>query len=349
MIQTSQRRRVVVTSPGLVEIVTELVPELGTNEALVSLKVAGVCGSDVHGAQGSHPTITLPYYPGHEVVGIVQAVGAAVTDLDIGSLVTPQPTLPCGTCKMCRNGKENICENLEFFGCGFPEGGMADLFLIRADRLRLIPQSFNLKQAALIEPLATPVHAVALTDNVRGAKVVIFGCGTIGLLTLAAARHAGAAQIIMTDIRETKRVRALTLGADAVVDASSPDAEVSVRAALGESADVVFDCVAIEFTVNSAVRLVERGGTVVVVGVPAGPIQVPLERIQDRQIRLQGAATYTLEDYEAAIALIAAGKVDAQEFITSTYRLADAAGAFAAAAGGEEVKVLITADDVDPR
>jgi len=87
----------------------------------------------------------------------------------------------------------------------------------------------------------------------------------------------------------------------------------------------------------------------VIIGVPAGPIQVPLERIQDRQIRIQGAATYTREDYDAAIGIIAAGKVDAEEFITSTYRLADAAEAFAAAAGGEEVKVLITADDVDFR
>jgi threonine dehydrogenase-like Zn-dependent dehydrogenase len=339
-----QRRRVLASAPNVIEITTEPVPECKPDQALVSLRVAGICGSDVHGLKGTHPTITLPYYPGHEVVGVVEEIGSNVRDVRVGDVVTPEPTLPCGSCKMCRGDKSNICEALEFFGCGYAEGGMTDVFSIRADRLRLVPQGFDLKQAALIEPLSTPVHAVSLAGDMHDKKVVILGCGTIGLLTLAAVRHAGARYVVMSDVLGSKRERAMRLGADAVVDALSPEFVPAVRDLLGETADVVFDCVANRSTVLTAIALVERGGTVVVVGVPSGSIEIPLERIQDCQIRIQGAATYTTEDYEVAMKIIGLGAVDANQMISSTYLLEDAGRAFKAAAGGEEVKILLLAD-----
>ncbi|WP_066041498.1 zinc-dependent alcohol dehydrogenase [Herbiconiux solani] len=343
----STRRRVIVSAPGQVDVVIEAVPEVRADEALVSLQVAGVCGSDIHGMHGTHPTMKPPYYPGHEVVGVVEALGADVTGLAIGQLVTPEPPLPCGHCKMCTTGRSNICENLEFFGCGFREGGMADLFTVRADRLHVVPEGFDLRMASLIEPFSTPLHAVRLAGDIAGKAVAIIGCGTIGLLMLAAARAKGARRIVMTDVLEAKRQGALELGADAVVDSAAPDVAALVRAELGESADVVFDCVSIQPTVTSAIEMVQRGGTVVIVGVPSKPIEVPAFILQDRQVRLQGAATYLSEDYADAIAIIAAGGVDAGHMITASFPLEQTPAAFAAAAGGDQIKVLLTGAGVE--
>jgi 2-desacetyl-2-hydroxyethyl bacteriochlorophyllide A dehydrogenase len=340
------RRRVLVSAPEQVEVVTEPAPELKAGEALVALRVAGVCGSDLHGVHGDHPAMTPPFYPGHEVVGVVLEVGADVAGVTAGQLVTVEPPLPCGHCKMCTTGRSNICSELEFFGCGFREGGMADVFSVRADRLHVIPAGFSLRQAALIEPLATPVHAVGLAGGVAGKAVAVLGCGTIGLLVLAAARASGARRIVMTDLLPSKREGALASGADAVADAADPDLAGTVRDLLGETADVVFDCVAVQATVTSAIEMVQRGGTVVLLGVPSRPLEVPAFVLQDRQIRLQGSATYLSGDYDEAIRIIAEGYVDPDRMITSSFPIGSAPAAFAAAASGDQVKVLVTADDV---
>ncbi|MFL4910637.1 zinc-binding dehydrogenase [Streptomyces sp. MMS24-I2-30] len=339
------RRRVRVSAPGTVEVVTEAVPEPGPGEVLVSFRVAGVCGSDLHGLHGKHPAMPPPFYPGHEVVGTVLA-GECPPGIWVGQLVTVEPPLPCGYCKMCSTGRSNICSELEFFGCGFREGGMADTFTVRADRLHPVPDGFTLRQAALIEPLATPVHAVELAGGVAGKAVAIIGCGTIGLLTLAAARAGGARRVVMTDLLAAKRDIALASGAEAVVDAAAPDAPAAVKDALGETADVVFDCVSAQPTVRSAIDMVERGGTVVLLGVPSGPLEVPAFTLQDRQIRLQGSATYQRADFEKAIRILGGDYVSPDRIITSAHPIRSAAGAFAAAESGDQVKVLITADDV---
>lgn len=337
----AQRRRVYVPSEGVVTLVSEATPVLEPHEALVMTTVAGVCGSDTHALHGQHPAIPLPYYPGHEVVGVVAAVGANVTSVAVGDRVTPEPTLPCGTCKTCRTGKENVCESLQFFGCGFREAGMADNFTCDAARLHKVPAEFTDHQAALIEPLSTPVHAAGLAGDLSGKTVAILGSGTIGLLMLAAARAAGARRIVITDMLADKRVLAERVGADATVDAADPDVAIKVRATLGESADAVFDCVAIQSTVDAAFGMVANGGVVVIVGVPAKPITVNIPLMQDRQIALQGAATYLAEDYRRAMEIIASGAVDAETMITSEYSVEQASEAFAASESGHEVKVLI--------
>lgn len=338
----SSRRRARASDINVVEIVEEPTPEIAEHEALVSMLVSGVCGSDTHALHGRHPMMPLPYYPGHEVVGIVEAVGSAVTAVAVGDRVTPEPTLPCGSCKMCTTGRSNVCDNLQFFGCGFREGGMADLFSVDASRLHIIPAELSNEQAAIIEPLATPVHALRLAGDVAGKTVVVLGCGTIGLLVLAAARHRGARAVVMTDMIESKRELALRAGADAVFDASSPELSENVRNFFGETADFVFDCVSVQSTLDSAFKMVGKGGTVVVVGVPQKPVTVPLPDIQDKQIRLQGAATYLAEDYAEATEIIRSGGVSADIIISNTFPLDQVAEAFAAATSGTEVKVLVT-------
>jgi len=340
-IAAGSRRRVLVTDVGVVTTVVEPHPEVGSDEALVSMRIAGVCGSDLHAVAGEHPLMVPPFYPGHEVVGIVEAVGPDVAGVAVGDRVIPEPTLSCGACKMCRTGRANICESLEFFGCGFREGGMADTFVIRASRLHAVPAEFSDEQAVLIEPLATPVHAVRMADGVAGKAVVITGCGTIGLLVLVAARAAGARRIVMTDVLESKREAALQHGADVALDATDRDLPAIVKAALGETADVVFDCVSIEQTLASEVEMIERGGTIVLVGVPAGAFPVPAFTLQDSQIRLQGTATYTSEDYAGAIRILRDLPDTGASLVTAQYPLDDAALAFDAARSGNEVKVVI--------
>jgi 2-desacetyl-2-hydroxyethyl bacteriochlorophyllide A dehydrogenase len=337
---SASMQRVVVREGGI-DLVETQKPTPKSNEALVQMVYSGVCGSDTHAAAGHHPFVPLPYLPGHEVVGIVRDVGEDVKDAKVDDHVTVDPTLPCWNCKMCRTDRSNLCENLRFFGCGYSQGGMADYFTIPADRLHVIPSGISDLSAILIEPLATPVHAVRLSGGVADKAVVIIGAGTIGLLTLAAARHAGARTIIMTDMLASKRERALQLGADQVFDAASPDLPELIRAELGESVDVVFDCVSIQSTVNLAIDLALKAGTVMIVGVPAGPVTIPLPVIQDLQVRIQGSATYMPEDYATATEIIQSGAVTPERFVTAQFSLLDVSSAFAASASGEHVKVVV--------
>jgi 2-desacetyl-2-hydroxyethyl bacteriochlorophyllide A dehydrogenase len=293
---------------------------------------------------GRHPFIALPYHPGHEVVGVVEATGDQVTAPLPGQRVIVEPTLPCGRCKMCTTERSNLCENLQFFGCGWEQGGMADFFTVPADRLHPVPDGLDDLTAALIEPLSTPVHAVRLAGDVAGKTVAVLGAGPIGLLLLAVVRAYGARRIVVTDMLAAKRERALALGADDVVDAAADDVSEQVRASVGESADVVFDCVAVQSTLTQAIEMASKGGTVVVVGVPARDVTVPLPVIQDHQIRIQGSATYLAEDYRESIRLLQNGAIRSQDIVTAVHDLDEAADAFADSATGQHIKVLVTAD-----
>jgi threonine dehydrogenase-like Zn-dependent dehydrogenase len=243
---------------------------------------------------------------------------------------------------MCRSGRENLCENLKFFGCGYPQGGMADYFTLAANRLHAVPPELDDQTAALIEPLSTPVHAVRLAGDVTGRSVAVLGAGTIGLFTLAVLRAHGAGTVVVTDPNEGKRSRALALGADFAVDARGPDVVGEVRGVLGGSADIVFDCVAIQSSLDQAIAMADKGGTVVVVGVPAAAVTVPLPIIQDHQIRIQGSATYLPVDYAESAALLSAGTVRKADFVTATRPLEAVAEAFELASSGQHVKVLVT-------
>ena len=345
----SVMRRVVV-HPGRIAVEPAEMPAPGPGEALVRTLAAGVCGSDLHAAHGRHPFVPLPYRPGHEVVGVIEAVdssvdssvGASAGGFELGQRVIVEPDLPCWTCKMCTTGRENLCENLQFFGCGYPQGGMADYFTLAANRLHAVPESLDDHTAALIEPLSTPVHAVRLAGDVAGRSVAVLGAGTIGLFTLAVLRAHGAGKVVVTDPNPGKRSRALALGADAVADARSEDVAGQVRGLLGGSADIVFDCVAIQSSLDQAIAMADKGGTVVVVGVPAAAVTVPLPIIQDHQIRIQGSATYLPVDYAESASLLSAGTIRKADFVTATRPLEAVAEAFELASSGQHVKVLVT-------
>ena len=338
---TAMRR--VVVYPDRIAVEAADIPAPGPNEALVRTLVAGVCGSDLHAARGSHPFVPLPYRPGHEVVGVIETAGSA--GATPGQRVTVEPDLPCWTCKMCTTGRENLCENLQFFGCGYAQGGMADYFTVAANRLHPVPDVLDDHAAALIEPLSTPVHAVRLAGDVAGRSVAVLGAGTIGLLTLAVLRAHGAGTVVSTDPNLAKRQRAAALGADATIDARSPDVTAQVREALGGSADIVFDCVSVQSSLDQAIGIADKGGTVMVVGVPAREVTVPLPIVQDHQIRIQGSATYLPPDFAESADLLRRGVVRTADFVTAVRPLAQVAEAFELASSGQHVKVLVSAGE----
>lgn len=337
-------RRVVVNS--IDDVVIESVPEAGPAAGEVRIRgtVVGICGSDTHAACGRHPFIDLPYRPGHEVIGIVDAVGDGVDESWIGTRVVVEPNLACGHCTQCTAGRYNICRELLVLGCQTP-GGLADSFTVAADRVIALNPELDDDHAVLIEPLATPIHAVRraaeAVGDLRDRPVVVIGAGPIGLFVLLALRHAGA-KVVVADLLASKRERAERLGAAGTFDPTAADAVESALAVLGGPAAVVIDCVSRESSVAQAIDLVDKGGAIMIVGVAAGATPVRLDLIQDRELALIGNLMYVREDYTAAIDLLASGAVPIDEFITARFDFEQSAEAFTASADAENVKVVVS-------
>lgn len=350
-ISTVVNRYVTVAGFDDIDVRTAPVEPPGPSEVLVRTRLVGICGSDLHAIQGRHPSMPLPYQPGHEVVGTVAATGPGVTRFAPGDRVFVEPNLVCGSCRNCQQGRYNICANLRVFGCQTP-GGMADYFIIGADRLHAVPDALSDEAAALVEPLATPVHAVRLAveanlasgaADLTGKDVVVLGAGAIGLFSLVAARAAGARRVIVTDLVPEKCARARRLGADAVFRADDGALATVVRDDFGGGADIVFDCVATSASMAQAVSMVRKGGTVLVVGVPSGSVSVPLDLVQDWEITVRGVLMYVRDDIENAVRILASGQVPINEFVSEVLPLARAGEAFARAAAPDSVKVLVSA------
>jgi L-iditol 2-dehydrogenase len=298
-------------------------------QALVRVEAIGICGSDLHTLHGEHPFVSYPVWPGHELVGVVESVGVAVDRSLIGARVALEPSLPCGRCRTCREGRYNICENLRVLGFQAP-GGMAETFVVNAERLHPLPDTLSVDGGALVEPMAVAVHAARLPGPLAALRVGVVGAGTIGLLTGVAAGAYGAAEVTVADPLEPRRDVAAALGLRAVP---------SLPAA---SCDVVFECVGNESALRASVDAVTKGGTVVVAGVYGADPQVQAGLVQDRELRLQGSLMYVASDVRDAIRLLAAGRVDPQRVITHRFALAQAAEAFRlAGARGEALKVLL--------
>jgi L-iditol 2-dehydrogenase len=331
----------VVRSAGTVGYVEEPLPEPGPGEARVRTRVVGICGSDLHALAGEHPFIHLPYYPGHEVSGVVDSLGSGVSGLVVGTRVFLEPNLVCGHCEYCRSGRYNLCEKLVVVGCQSP-GAMAEAFVVPASRLHPVPERLSDAAAALVEPMSTAAHAIRVAGGVSAKRVAVLGAGSIGLLTLLAAKASGTAKLVVSEPNPAKRELASRFGARAALEPSS-DVVERTRRELGGHADVVFDCVSVQSTVSQAIAMAEKGGTVIVVGVPLADVTVPLAVIQDKEIRLEGSAMYTRTDVERAIDFVATPGFPVASIVTKTFSLDEAAEAFAVAASGREVKVQLAA------
>jgi L-iditol 2-dehydrogenase len=336
-------RRVVVNSMTNITVELGDRPHPESHEVLVRSTVVGICGSDIHAAYGRHPFIDLPMRPGHEVVGVIEGVGSDVGADLVGTRVVIEPNLACGRCAQCDAGQYNICSTLKVFGCQTP-GGMADYFVIAADRVVPLPDDLDDRWAALIEPAATPVHAVRRAGDLHGRKVVVLGAGPIGLFVLLAAKAAGAERVVVADLQESKRALAERLGADGSFDSTDLDAPDQARHALGGKADVVFDCVARESTVRLGIQVLDKGGSLMIVGVSNGPTAIDLDLIQDRELTVRGNLMYVREDVTQAMELLRTLPFALEDFVTAQFELEQASDAFRAADNPEHVKVLVLVD-----
>jgi 2-desacetyl-2-hydroxyethyl bacteriochlorophyllide A dehydrogenase len=340
-------RQILVAGLNDVTVTDSAVPEPGPGEVRVAVIYAGICGSDTHAVAGQHPLLPPPYLPGHELLGLVDEVGFGVDAGLVGSRVIVKPNIECGTCINCLAGRTNACQTLAWIGCdpsGARPGGMASYVIAPVGNIFALPDGVSDVDGVLIECLATPVHAARIAGDLRGARVVVIGAGTIGLFSVIAARRAGAAVIVSSDPEPSKRDRALRFGADHAVDPFDPDFTAAAYAALGGTADAVFDCVGIESSIRQAMSVLRRAGTLLIVGVPPRDGMVSLPIVQDWELRIQGCANYTATDIETAIAIAAEGGLLGDQIVSAFYPLEDAPAAFAAAALGTAGKVVI-----DPR
>lgn len=331
------------TAPKQVQLVEMPVPEPGPGEVVIAVEQRGICGSDIHAYHGHHPFVHPPVVLGHEFAGRIAQVGPGVDGFSEGQRVTVEPSLVCGECYNCKTGRYNICDNLRVIGCT-TDGGFADYVAVPVAKTVPIPENMTMAQGAMVEPLAVAYHALRIAEFEPGMRVAIFGAGTIGLCTLLALREQGAAdRVVVTDVLDQKLEMASDLGAGLVLRGDAEDAVDKARAFLGWRADVVFDCVTNKASTAQAIALADKGGRVIVEGVPAGEVLVPLHLVQDREIELRGTLMYLREDYEAAIDAISGGRADVDALITDRFPLDRVVDAFEriAAAPAEVVKVQI--------
>ena len=311
-------------------------PEVGAGDVLIKLEAVGVCGSDVHyyqhGVVGDFK-VTFPFILGHECAGTVVEVGAGVRGVHVGDRVAVEPGVPCGKCEMCRTGHYNLCPDVKFLATPPYDGCLMEYLAFPAEYVYKLPENMTAEMGALVEPTAIGMNA-ALTGGVKtGDTVVIFGAGCIGLVSLLAAKAAGAARAVVVDLLPLRLAKALELGADAVVDSSQADLDERLRQACeGRGADVVLDCAGVNPTIRAAVQIARPAAAIVIVGMGANEISgVPLGPISTKELRITSLFRYK-NLYPRTIAAIASGKLDVSGIVSKRFAFDETPEAFASAA-----------------
>jgi L-iditol 2-dehydrogenase len=308
------------------------VPEPAAGEVLVRVEACGICGSDVHGYDGSSGRRIPPLVMGHEAAGTIDSVGAGAENWRRGDRVTFDSTIYCGKCEYCRKGLINLCSQREVLGVSTPEfrraGAFADYVVVPARVLYALPAAISFAEAAMIEPLAVAVHAIAISEIPKRSSALVVGAGMIGLLVLQALREVGCAQIIVSDIDDSRLKLAAELGATSTINAKTSDAVAEVKKLTnGAGVDVALEAVGSTPTIGAAIESVKRGGTVTLIGNIAPKVEIPLQAVVSRQLRLQGSAG-SAGEYPEAIELLVRGAVRVKPLITAIAPLEDGAGWF---------------------
>lgn len=303
------------------ELVDMEVPKIRPEEVLVKVRACGICGSDIHGYDGSTGRRIPPLVMGHEAAGEIVEVGSAVRGWDLGDRVTFDSTISCGRCYFCQRGEINLCENREVLGVSCGEyrrhGAFAEYVAIPQNILYRLPDNLAYHHAALIEAVSIGVHAVNLTPMQLGASALVVGSGMIGLLTIQALRLRGCAQIIAVDLEDSKLALARELGADLTLNPKQVDVVEAVRAATeGRGADVAMEVVGAAKPIETAIQGVKKGGTVTLVGNISPRVEIPLQVVVSRQLRLQGSAASSGE-FPQCIDLLARGAIKVDPIISA--------------------------------
>jgi L-iditol 2-dehydrogenase len=332
------------------EVTTLPVPVPEPSDVLIQVAACGICGSDVHGYDGTSGRRIPPIVMGHEAAGIVAAIGSNVNGLKVGDRVTFDSTVYCGVCAFCRKGEMNLCDDRQVVGvsCGdySRAGAFAEYVAVPARIVYKLPENLGFAEAAMLEAVSVALHAVAVSKLQGGETALVIGAGMIGLLTLQAAHVAGCSRVFIADIDPTRLKAAAKLGADEMILASGEELTHEVlRLTARRGVDVVLEAVGRNETIATAIDSVRKGGTVTLIGNITPQVNLPLQKVVSRQIRLQGSCASSGE-YPEAMELMAAGKIRVSPLITAVAPLSDGPAWFDRLHSGEPnlMKVVL-----DPR
>ncbi len=315
-------KALVLKAYGQLEVQEVPPPGIGPRDVLVRVMACGICGSDVHGMDGSTGRRIPPIVMGHEAAGLVERVGAQVTSFTAGDRVTFDSTIYNPESFFSRRGQVNLCDDRRVLGVSCEDyrqdGAFAELVAVPSHILYSLPPGMTFEQAAMVEPVSIAVHARNLTPIEGGDIALVFGTGLIGLMMVQVLRHSAVARIVAVDVDDGRLALAAELGAHHVLNSAATDVAAAVRALTeGRGADVAFEAVGLEATVRAAVLAVRKGGSVTLIGNLAKDVSLPLQAVVTRQIRLQGSCASSGE-YPECLELIASGKVNVDRFISAT-------------------------------
>jgi len=301
-------------------------PAVGAGEVLIRVGACGICGSDVHGYDGSSGRRIPPIVMGHEAAGRIASVGTGVTGLAEGDRVTFDSTIYCGACGYCRRGEVNLCDHRQVLGvsCGdySRAGAFAEFVAVPARVVYKLPESISFAEAAMLEAVAVAIHGVSLAKISAESTALVVGAGTIGVLTLQALCAAGCKRVLVSDVDATRLKMAKELGAADVLLADADVVAQILQRTGGVGVDVAIEAVGRNETVNAAIASVRKGGTVVLVGNISPEVTLPLQKVVTRQIRLQGSCA-SAGEYPEAIKLMASGAIRVKPLITAIAPLAE--------------------------
>jgi L-iditol 2-dehydrogenase len=323
-------------------------PEVCAGEVLVRVAACGICGSDVHGYDGSSGRRIPPIVMGHEAAGTVAAVGAGVRGYAVSDRVTFDSTVYCGACDWCQRGEVNLCDNRQVIGvsCGDyrRHGAFAEYVAVPQRILYHLPDNLSFAEAAMLEATSVALHAVRVSEVKGGETALVIGAGMIGLLTLQAARALGCGRGLITDVDASRLSLAKEVGAEEVLHASGAELVAEIlKATGGRGVDLAYEAVGRSETVNAAIDCTRKGGTVTLIGNIQPEVTLPLQKVVTRQLRLQGSCA-SAGEYPQAIELIANGKIKVAPLITAVAPLEEGPSWFSRLHAREPnlMKVILT-------
>ena len=329
------------------DLVEKPIPEPGPNDLLIKVRACGICGSDIHGMDGSSGRRIPPIVMGHEASGMVAKCGAEIIAWSEGDRVTFDSTIYCGECAYCKSGHVNLCDDREVLGVSTPDfrrqGAFADYVLVPGRICHLLPDEVSYEEAAFAEPVSVALHAVNRARIQPGDSAVVVGAGLIGLLVVQGLKRAGCKTILALDLADERLELALQLGATSVLRSDHEDVLSEVRNLTGgEGADVVMEVVGINPTVKLAVNSARKGGRVCLVGNLAPQVEFPLQAVVTRELDVLGSCAINGE-YPDSIAAIAAGEINVKALTSQIVPLQDGASWFARLQAGKEplLKVIL--------
>jgi L-idonate 5-dehydrogenase len=312
-------------------------PTPGPHEVAVRIRAGGICGSDLHYYQdGGFGTVRIkePFIPGHEIAGEVQQVGDAVTRVRPGDRVAVNPSRPCGHCRYCLEGKARHCLDMRFFGSAmrFPhvQGGFREVLVCAEEQAVPIPEGLSMELAAFAEPLSVCLHGGTQAGPLLGRRVLVTGTGPIGALAVLVARHAGAREVVATDLADTPLALARQIGADLAINMrTEPEGLDRFKADKGFF-DTVFEASGSGAALTSALDVARPGAVIVQLGL-GGAMQLPINTLVAKEIQLRGTFRFDLE-FGWAVDFLASGAIDVLPLLTEVIPLDEAVRAFELAA-----------------